>query len=127
MEYRSFRGLPGGAGGEEPTCQCRSCERRRLSPWVGKTPWRTQTHSSVLAWGAPRTEEPAGCSPWGQKESDTADAAQHSARSWFTVLQKFPAYSKVTQLYRIHLSILVQILYPCALFRVVTSSLCYVQ
>ena len=25
------------------------------------------THSSILAWEIPRTEEPAGCSPWGCK------------------------------------------------------------
>ena len=23
------------------------------------------THCSILAWKTPRTEEPAGCSPWG--------------------------------------------------------------
>ena len=30
------------------------------------------THSSILAWGIPWTEEPGG-SPWGRKESDTAE------------------------------------------------------
>ena len=30
-------------------------------------------HSSVLAWGIPWTEEPAGYSPWGRKESDTTE------------------------------------------------------
>ena len=29
------------------------------------------THSSVLAWKIPWTEEPVGYSPWGRKESDT--------------------------------------------------------
>ena len=28
------------------------------------------THSSILAWRIPRTEEPGGYSPWGRKESD---------------------------------------------------------
>ena len=28
------------------------------------------THSSVLAWRIPWTEEPGGYSPWGHKESD---------------------------------------------------------
>ena len=28
------------------------------------------THSSILAWGIPWTEEPGGNSPWGHKESD---------------------------------------------------------
>ena len=29
------------------------------------------THSSILAWKIPRTEEPVGYSPCGYKESDT--------------------------------------------------------
>ena len=29
------------------------------------------THSSILAWEIPWTEEPGGLSPWGRKESDT--------------------------------------------------------
>ena len=28
------------------------------------------THSSILAWEIPSTEEPAGYRPWGNKESD---------------------------------------------------------
>ena len=31
------------------------------------------THSSILAWRIPRTEELAGYSPWGYKESDTTE------------------------------------------------------
>ena len=31
------------------------------------------THSSVLAWTIPRTEELGGPSPWGHKESDTME------------------------------------------------------
>ena len=34
-------------------------------------------HSSILAWRIPRTEEPAGYSPWGHKESDTTEATYH--------------------------------------------------
>ena len=33
------------------------------------------THSSVLAWRIPGTEEPAGYSPWGRRESDTTEHA----------------------------------------------------
>ena len=32
------------------------------------------THSSVLAWRIPGTEEPVGCCLWGRTESDTTDA-----------------------------------------------------
>ena len=31
------------------------------------------THSSILTWSIPWTEEPAGYSPWGHKESDTSE------------------------------------------------------
>ena len=31
------------------------------------------TFSSTLAWRIPWTEEPAGYSPWGGEESDTAE------------------------------------------------------
>ena len=31
----------------------------------------TATHSSILAWRIPWTEELAGCSPWNHTESDT--------------------------------------------------------
>ena len=33
------------------------------------------THSSILAWRIPWTEEPGGYSPWGQAESDSTEAA----------------------------------------------------
>ena len=31
------------------------------------------THSRILAWRVPWTEEPAGYSPWGFKESDVTE------------------------------------------------------
>ena len=31
------------------------------------------THSSILAWGIPWTEEPGGYRSWGQKESDMTE------------------------------------------------------
>ena len=37
------------------------------------------THSSILVWKIPRTEEPAGYSPWGHKESDMTEAAEHTS------------------------------------------------
>ena len=33
------------------------------------------THSSILAWRTPWTEEPGGCSPWGHKASGTTERA----------------------------------------------------
>ena len=31
------------------------------------------THSNILAWRIPRTEEPGGYSPWVHKESDVSE------------------------------------------------------
>ena len=31
------------------------------------------THSSIPAWGIPLTEELAGCTPWGHKESNMTE------------------------------------------------------
>ena len=39
ITMRSLHGLPRWLSGKEPTCQCRSLERRRFHPWVGKFPW----------------------------------------------------------------------------------------
>ena len=35
------------------------------------------THSSILVWEIPWTEEPGGYSPWGGKESDTTERLTH--------------------------------------------------
>ena len=46
------------------------------------------THSSVLAWRIPWTEEPGGYSPWGHRESDMTErsTAQHAIpkRTWYS-------------------------------------------
>ena len=46
------------------------------------------THSSILAWEIPWTEEPGGAyNPWGRKESDTTEGLTHTSitlhsKSW---------------------------------------------
>ena len=37
---RSHMGFPGAVSGKEPTWQCRRHKRCKVSPWVGKIPWR---------------------------------------------------------------------------------------
>ena len=39
------------------------------------------THSSILVWRTPWTEEPGGLSPWGHKESDTTEHEDGQAKS----------------------------------------------
>ena len=65
-------GFPGGVRGKEPVCQCRRHKRRGFDPWVGKIFWRggLATHSSILAWRIPRTEEPGGLQSIGFTELD---------------------------------------------------------
>ena len=67
-----MRGVPGGASGEEPACQCRRHKRRGFYPWIGKIPWRRKYHPSpVFLPGESHGQRSlAGYSPWGRKELD---------------------------------------------------------
>ena len=53
-------GFPGGAGGKEYTC------KEMQESWIGSLCWEDPleeemaTHSSILTWRIPRTEEPGG-------------------------------------------------------------------
>ena len=67
--------------GKEPACQCRKHKRHEFDLWVGKIPWRgiMATHSSILAWRIPWTEELGRLQPIGsQKELDTTE----HTRTW---------------------------------------------
>ena len=58
-------GFPGGISSKEPTCQYRRLKRCGFNPLGQEDPLEEgmATHSSVLAWRIPRTEEPGGCRP----------------------------------------------------------------
>ena len=53
------RGLYWWLSGKEPTYQCKRCG---FYPWVRKFPLEEgmETHSSILDWRIPWTEEPGG-------------------------------------------------------------------
>ena len=53
---------PGGTSGKESACQCRRHKRCRFDPLGLKDPLGKDvaTHSSILAWRIPWTEEPGG-------------------------------------------------------------------
>ena len=58
-----------------PACQCRKHKRLRFNPWDDSLAEGTATHSSVLAWIIPWTEEPGGLhSSSGLKQSDMNEA-----------------------------------------------------
>ena len=68
--------LPGGASGKEPACQYR-LDIRDSGSILGQDDPREKemtTHSSILAWRIPWTEEPGGLQSIGSQESDTAEA-----------------------------------------------------
>ena len=75
MPYPQEGGFPGGARGEEPTCQCRRPKRRRFVLWVGKIPWRRagQPTPVFLPGKSHGQRNLAGYSPWGHKESETME------------------------------------------------------
>ena len=63
-------GIPKWLGGKESTCQCR---RLKFNLWVRKIPLEKEmaTHSSILAWEIPWTEEPGRLQSMGvTKEMD---------------------------------------------------------
>ena len=55
-------GFPCGASGKEPTCQCRRRKRPGFLSCIRKEPLEEgmATHSSILPWRIPWTEEPGG-------------------------------------------------------------------
>ena len=63
-------GFPGGASGKE--LPCTRLKRCGFNPWVGidLLEKKMATHSSILAWRIQWTEDLAGYSLWGHKESD---------------------------------------------------------
>ena len=68
-------GLPRWFSGKEPTCQRRTHTGDVGSiPGSGRSPEEEMaTHSSILAWQIPWTEEPAGLQSMGHKELDMTE------------------------------------------------------
>ena len=68
-------GPSGGASGKEPVCQC-----KRLAMQVGKIPWRRKWQPTpVFLPGESHGQRSlAGYSPWGCKESETTEVAEHA-------------------------------------------------
>ena len=67
--------FPGGTSGKEPAGQCRRHKRQGFEPWGHEDPLKKEmaTHSSILAWRIPWTEEPDGLQPMVLQESDTTE------------------------------------------------------
>ena len=75
------RSFPGGTSGKEPACQCRRRKRHSSIPGSGRSPEKElATHSSILAWRIPLTEEPGRLQSMKLQRivHDWSDLAQHS-------------------------------------------------
>ena len=68
--HAAFQGFPGGSVAENPPA---SAGDAGSVPGLGRsTEKEMTTHSNILAWRIPRTEEPVP-NPWGCKESDMTE------------------------------------------------------
>ena len=71
-------GFPGGSGGQESTCNAGGLGS---IPGLGRSLEKEMaTHSSIIAWESPWTEEPGGLQSTGHKESYTPE--------WLNTAQK---------------------------------------
>ena len=71
--------FPGDTSGKEPAFQCRRCKRRGFNPWVGKIPLEEGMDTPVFLPGEAHGQRSlVGYSPWGHKELDTIEGAQHA-------------------------------------------------
>ena len=63
-------GLPLWLSGKQSTCQCRRHEFKSLS-WDDPLEKEMATHSSILAWAIPRSEEPGGLQSKASRRNQT--------------------------------------------------------
>jgi len=101
-------GLPGGASGKKPACQCRRCKRCRFDAWQEDPPEKGMaTHSSILAWRIPWTEESAGLQSMGSQRVGCYEATNTHTHTHTHYTHEFTIVSK-------HLSCIhVKLLQPC--------------
>ena len=77
---KETQGFPGGASGKESTCNAGDTEDVGSIPGPGRSLEEgTATHSSILAWRIPWTEQPGGLYSTGSQRigHDWSDLAQH--------------------------------------------------
>ena len=81
--------FPGGAGGKEPACQYRRHKRQIRHLGLGKISLEEgmATHSSILAWRIPWTEEPGELRSIASHRvrHDWSDLARSIERTWATI------------------------------------------
>ena len=83
---RHKRGFPGGSDGKESACDAGD----RVQSLGREDPLEEEvaTHSSILAWEIPWTEEPGGLQSMGCKKSDTTDTTEPSTGRFQAIASK---------------------------------------
>ena len=79
--HNPITGLPWWLSGKEPTCQWR---KPGFSPCIGKIPWRRKWQPTPVSLPGKSYGQRSlvGYSPWGHKESDTAERLSTHAHRW---------------------------------------------
>ena len=76
--YRCLRAFPGGASGKRILLSMQETQKTQVRS-LGLEDFleeEMETHSRILCWRIPWTEEPGGLQSMGIKESDTTEAAE---------------------------------------------------
>ena len=81
-EQKENPGFSSDTRGKEPTCQCRRCKETQVQSLGGEDPLEDSmaTHSSILAWRLPLTEEPGGLQPLGLQSGTRLEQLSMHAR-----------------------------------------------
>ena len=90
------QGFPGGASGKEPDCYAGNIRDTGLTPGSGRSLEEGMaTHSSILAWSIPWTEELGGLQSIGLQRirHDRSNLAHIQARCYLRRNQEFYSYS----------------------------------
>ena len=66
-----YKGCPGGSDGKESACNVG--DLGLIPGWEDSLEEGMETHSSILAWKIPWTEEPGGLWSLGSQELDTTE------------------------------------------------------
>ena len=74
--------LPWWLSGKESSCQCRKYKRLRFNPWLDPLEKEMATHSSILAWKIPWSEEPGGLQSMGSLRVGHAWATNTHSNWW---------------------------------------------
>ena len=83
----TFHGLPGWLSSKEHTCNAGDIGDLGSVPRLGKIPWRRKWKLTLVFMSGKSHGQRSlvGCSPWGRKESDTAEQLSTHAHTVFNL------------------------------------------